>query len=78
MRHAKETEFYMQQLRRIARKENPKIKIGKKALVEFAKHLEKHSRLIFKKALFSAGKEHRKIIKTKDIENAVKERSLLE
>lgn len=68
----------MQQLRRIAKKENPNIKISKKALIALAKHLERHTGFIFRKAAGFAKGEKRKIIEEKDIENAIKEKSLLE
>ncbi|MEM4318616.1 MAG: NFYB/HAP3 family transcription factor subunit [Candidatus Pacearchaeota archaeon] len=78
MKHTKGTEFYLQQLRRIAKKEKKEIKISKKALIALANYLEKHCLLIFKKALTLTHKEKRKIIKARDIESAIKERSLLE
>lgn len=69
------TEFYLNQLKRIAKSE--KIKSERDAIIKLAKYLEKHTRFILKRAKFFANKEKRKIIKTKDIEQATKEGILI-
>ncbi|MEM1577669.1 MAG: NFYB/HAP3 family transcription factor subunit [Candidatus Pacearchaeota archaeon] len=70
------TEFYFNQLKRIAKKMN--VKISKDALIALANHLETHTKFILRRASFFANKERRKIIKAKDIEHAKQEGILLE
>lgn len=70
------SEFYFNQLKRIAK--NMNLKISKNALIILANHLEHHTKFILKRAAFFASKEKRKIIKEKDIEEAKKEGILLE
>lgn len=71
-----QTEFYFNQLKRIAKSIN--IKISKNALIALANYLEHHTKFILKRAAFFAGKEKRKIIKKEDIEKAKSEGILLE
>jgi len=70
------TEFYFSQLKRITKKEN--IKVGNKAIIILAQHLEKHVKVILKRAMFFASKEKRKRISERHMEEAIKEGTLME
>ena len=73
---ATNTEFYLSQLKRIAKTLN--VKLSKEAFIELARHLEKHTKFIIKRASFFANKERRKIVKARDIQEAAREGILLE
>jgi|GEM_PF-4892826 len=69
--------FYLQEVKRIVKRELQKLKIGKAALRALSFHLEKYAREIAKRAEFFMKKANRKVISQKDIEEAIKEKSLV-
>jgi len=75
MRRAKNG-FYLQEIKRIAKKEVEKLKISKKALHVLSLHLERYTRNLIKKAEFFMKKAKRRVISEKDIEEAIKEKPL--
>ncbi len=65
------TRLYIAPIKRIVHEAG--CKINKQALLKLEEHLVKHIAAIAKRASVFAEKEHRKIIKPKDIEEATKE-----
>ena len=74
MRKAKNTkrELYLAPLKRIAYKVGA-TRISKKALIEIAKRLEMHARLLSRRAKSYARKNRRDTIKKEDVKKAEKE-----